>query len=202
MADERFVLLPYAGVNPSYSTVYEIGIPCAGNSNKIACGINDGGIAAPVYYCRADTNNVCFLTPYTDYIMTLFWSTGNSMYNDITITSVYNVTGNVKIRNFSMAYTWGLPYDLFGLPNFASVAEAATAFLSLFPDSYINIQYVGNGCLLSGPSYVEAGTGVVVPVTVPVGVSLSADNISVTKNGTSIDFTYNSNTQQIGFTAI
>lgn len=204
--DERFGLLPYAGVDPTSAMIYSLGtdtMRSGGFMWKAASGVASDSITpVSVYYFNLGAG--CYLiSEYTSQGNTIYTSNGTSKSEQV-ITSVYTVpTTTIRVRYFNLGeISVFIPGDASALPAFSSLDEAALAFLALFPDDYVNISYVGNGCSVGGPSYVETGTGVLAPVTLPIGTSLTADNISVTKNGVSIDFNYNPQTRQIAFTAI
>lgn len=203
--DERFVLVPYAGLNPTYENVREVGIQSLDANIILASGLSTAGSVQSVYYCKVGgaVMYICqyTITAYPMRIFGAFASTGG-MYGSSVINSKLDVTANISVHYMKTTSTAYCPYGYTDLTGFNTELEAATAFLSLFPDDYVNIQYVGNGCSIGGTPYAEIGTGIVVPVTLPIGASLTADNISVTKNGASLDFTYNTQTQQIAFTAI
>mgnify|MGYP003290432059 CR=1 FL=1 len=205
MAD-KFKLVPYAGYNPNNATVYNIGIDTITSGSttwKIASYIESNSFAPmAVYYCNV-AGMCMFISEYSSSFYMRIKSTNNSSSDIFNVGNRYNITGSaVSVYYSSSASTTFIPSDFAELEQFPDRQSASLAFLNLFPDDYVNIQYVGNGCLIGGPSYVEEGTGVLVPVTLPIGTTLSADNISVTKNGASIDFNYNPQTQQIAFTAI
>lgn len=205
MADsDRFVQIPYAGLSPTDSTVRDIGVSGNGGSTKIACYINDSAFQVqPVYYCKIATNIYGYYfsvynTNHSNYHMSLKYATS---YGSASASVYTNMTvGTATVLCWSANnYQWIVDADL---EAFNTTQEAAEAFMNMFPSEYVNIQYVGNGCSVAGPSYVMQGTGILVPVTLPIGTTLSADNISVTKNGATINFNYNPQTQQIAFTAI
>lgn len=199
MANEQFIEIPYAGVNPNKDMAYSVGIDTTNNYRVSSYIINSEGTAVPVY-CSKVANSCYFFAPSTG--MKLYAT--NSSSNEISnISTSYNIVGtSVKIYYGSGVTNVFVPSNYYDLTGFTDLQSAAIAFLALFPDDYVNIRYVGNGCSLGGLSYVATGTGVLVPVTLPIGAFLTADNISVTKNGASIDFNYNPQTQQIAFTAI
>lgn len=206
MADsDRFILVPYAGVNPNNATIYTIGIETTSSGGtmwKIASYIqNDSDTVNPVYCCNV--NGTCyFIVSYANTYMRVK-ATNNSSNQNTPLSSRYDVSGtSISVYYSTISSDVFKPSNFNDLTSFSDFQSAALAFLALFPDDYVNISYVGNGCSIGGLSYVASGTGVVVPVTLPIGTTLSADNISVTKNGTAIDFNYNTTTQQIAFTAI
>lgn len=199
--DERFGLVPYAGYNPNNMTVYEIGIDAVSVGYKIAsCIIYESQSVFPVYYCKIE--QWCYYITESGGGMRIK-ATNSSSTELVTVTDTYAVTGTTLSINYGRTNVGRLqPSNYQNLTSFPDLQSAAIAFLALFPDEYVNISYAGNGCSIGGPSYVATGTGVVVPVTLPIGASLTADNISVTKGGSHIDFNYNPQTQQIAFTAI
>lgn len=198
--DERFALVPYAGYNPNNTTVYEIGIDAVSSGWKLASLIMyESDSVFPVYYCNI--SQVCYYI--TSGGSMRVKGTNNSGSGLVAVTETYAVIGtSVSIKYGRTTDTMIQPSNYQNLTAFPDLQSAAIAFLALMPDDYVNISYVGNGCSIGGPSYVATGTGVVVPVTLPIGASLTADNISVTKGGSHIDFNYNPQTQQIAFTAI
>lgn len=204
MADDQFVLVPYGGYNPNVQTINMIGISGNNGTSKICCSIEDSSFqVAPVYYCRLTSNPYgmyisSFNTEHTEYRMSVCTSTNSASQRTNIIDILYIDSARVRYWPANN-YQWIVDTDV---TPFATTQEAAEAFMNMFPDDYVNIQYVGNGCSIAGPSYTMQGTGVVVPVTLPIGASLTADSISVTKGGSHIDFNYNPQTQQIAFTAI
>ena len=202
--DERFILVPYAGVSPTGTLINEIGIPGDGGASKIAAGIpNSNSIAVPLYFCLVSgyTNGIYFHqydSANPNNLVYAYWyrngSTSSSVPNGIV------TVGRADVRYINPG-TSNLKADG-NLTAFNSLREAAEAFMNMIPDNYVNLQYIGNGCSVNGFSYVEAGVGVLAYVTLPIGTTLSAGNISVTKNGSPINFNYNPQTQQIAFTAI
>lgn len=207
MADEQFGYYPYAGVNPSANMIYSVGIDSMSNGYKTAYFIPTSDYV-PLTVCYCNIGGICYaISEYGTQSMRLCAATETST-NPSTgnVSSQYTIPGtttSIYYKSLSAtSETKFIPTDAFDLTSFTDLQSAATAFLALFPDDYVNITYIGNGCSIGGFSYVATGTGVLVPVTLPVGASLTADNISVTKNGASLDFTYNPQTQQIAFTAI
>lgn len=201
--DERFVLIPYAGVSPTAATIYSVGIDSAESGYKIACSVSsDSHSVVSVYACKVNGSCYCFSEYGSTGYMNIDPATATSKMSSRGISSTYRVpTTSVRIK-YDIFQSYYVPNALGTMEGFNTFDEAALAFLAMFPDDYVNISYVGNGCTIGGPPYVETGIGVLVPVTLPVGASLTADNISVTKNGASLDFNYNPQTQQIAFTAI
>lgn len=205
MADDQFVLVPYGGFTPGVETINMVGISGNNGANKICCAIeNQSYQVAPVYYCKVESNaSGVYFSPYntehTYYSMSIR-SAGATAF-----TGRYNINSSLVIGSATVLY-FSTNDNQFKVDTdvtpFATIQEAAIAFMNMLPDDYVNIQYIGNGCLIVGPSYTMQGTGIVVPVTLPIGASLTADNISVTKGGSHIDFNYNPQTQQIAFTAI
>lgn len=203
--DERFLEIPYAGVNPTAVTIRNVGLDSQQSNVKMACIITNTSYTAASVYC-CNVNGVCYCfapTGGSGYMSIRAVDSGNNVVGTNSISATYTVLST----NLTVYYIFGQstsynPASYISLEQFTNVNDAALAFLALYPDNYVNIRYVGNGCSLGGPSYVESGTGVVVPVTLPIGASLTADNISVTKNGVSLDFNYNPQSHQIAFTAI
>lgn len=202
--DERFVLVPYAGVNPTSQMVYSVGIDSVNPNYKIASGVQDSSYEVmPVYICGVASDYYA-ISQYTVNYNKIYKSMGTGTLSTQNLDSTHTITGtSVQLRyRLIPANSDYIPAAAIGLGSFSTLNDAAIAFLALFPDDYVNITYVGNGCSVGGLPYVETGTGVVVPVTLPMGTSLTAGNISVTKNGSPINFNYNPQTQQIAFTAI
>lgn len=86
--------------------------------------------------------------------------------------------------------TWLYPYGTY--ESFASINEACQAFIQQFEvEGYRNIRYTGNGCTVTGPTFVRQGASVTVYVSPNIGANVTASGISVTHNGSPISFQYN-----------
>lgn len=71
------------------------------------------------------------------------------------------------------------PYD--------SLNEAIADILS---ESYSTIQYISGASVVAGPKLVANGSEVTAYVTSPRGVTVTDSDISITKNGVTVPFTY------------
>lgn len=207
MTDEEFGYYPYAGVNPNSTMVYSVGIDSMNSGYKTAYFIPSSDYV-PLTMCYCNINGTIYaISEYGTQSIRLVAATQSSTNLSTANVSVHYPIPGTSTSIYYKSLTAALdtkftPNGAFDLTPFADLQSAAIAFLALFPDDYVNITYIGNGCSIGGLSYVATGTGVLVPVTLPTGASLTADNISVTKNGTPIDFNYNPQTRQIAFTAI
>lgn len=82
-------------------------------------------------------------------------------------------------------------YAITSTDPFDSVADIITAFYeSSPPEGSFNISYsIQNGSVV-GPTWTSPGAGVTAYVTIKPGFSLTQQDITVTRNGASIPFTY------------
>lgn len=181
-----FLQLPYVGTDWNDTAATNAGVRNKGNTGYVGFYGSNPNTPNPVCAaCLVGTGASFYtITVGNGFTTRYTGSSGgyNSMGTQYLTTDIY--------RNQSTVGSSYVPAGTY--ETFSSIAEACQAFIQQFEvEGYRNIRYTGNGCIVTGPTFVRQGSSVTAYVTPNIGGNVIASGISVTHNGSPVSFQYN-----------
>lgn len=177
--------IPYMGTTqPSALTLHEFGfkakgadVGCFGASNYAVC------------VGQIRNGNTVYISYGVMYIA--YARFGSDTSESDLRTNAYSVTSPAGTIYYNSNIISNWVYYVESPDPFDSVADIITAFYeSSPPEGSLNISYsIQNGSVV-GPTWTSPGAGVTAYVTIKPGFSLTQQDITITRNGVSIPFTY------------
>ena len=180
-----FLQLPYVGTNWNDTAATNAGIRNKRDTGYVGFYGSNANTPNPVCAgCLVGSDNYYTITVGSGFTAKYTGSSGsyNAMNSQYLNTDIYKNGSSVN-----GAYVPAGTYEAF-----SSIAEACQAFIQQFEvEGYRNIRYTGNGCIVTGPTFVRQGSSVTAYVTPNIGGNVIASGISVTHNGSPVSFQYN-----------
>lgn len=144
----------------------------------------------PVLYAGKVNNNGC-LIGYGNGMsyLRMYYVSSNTNPNSVSLTTSGSVPGLAYYHYTATLGTYGavFPASIAEYDTFSSVVEMAT-FISNMTN--VSITYNSGAVVAAGPKLVSEGSQVRVILSIPRGVTVTNSDISITKNGVTVPFTY------------
>ena len=181
-----FLQLPYVGTNWNDTAATNAGVRNKNNTAYVGFYGSNANTPNPVCAaCLVGTGSSYYTITVGSGFKTAYTNNSGS-YNGM---DVRYLTTDIYRNQSSVSGTY-VPAGTY--EPFSSVAEAIQAFIQQFEvEGYRNIRYTGNGCIVTGPTFVRQGSSVTAYVTPNIGGNVIASGISVTHNGSPVSFQYN-----------
>lgn len=141
--------------------------------------------AIPVAYAGRVSNSYCCLVYGANYNSCYVISADNNYLSSQQISATGIVAGlEYSFGTFSTTY---IPAETSNFDAFSNVTEMADFVSNLVN---LNIEYISGVVKIAAPKLVAAGTTVKAYLSIPNGISVTSNDITITKGGNSIPFNY------------
>ena len=190
----KYAIVPYLGTSaPSNQDIQSNGIDGAIEGTKIAC-YNANGNSSPLFVFRIVTGSTeitYYISLSSNYNITYALGRHTAIANSTTVSQVIYYYGHSSGYDISPDVV---------TETVASLAEAISIVANTQPPTgSFNIKYSIQNGFISAPSWIAPGGNVIGYITMNAGFTLTQQDITVTRNGASIPFTYSNGV--LSFTA-
>ena len=190
----KYVVVPYLGTSlPSQQDIQANGIDGNVEGRKIVC-YRPSGNESPLFAFRVskgDTENTYYISLSKNYNIAYEVSHHTMISRSTTVSQV------TYYYDYGSGY--GISHDVV-TETVADLDEAISIVANTQPPTgSFNIKYSIQNGFISAPSWIAPGGNVIGYITMNAGFTLTQQDITVTRNGTSIPFTYSNGV--LSFTA-